>query len=401
MTTPISAVSPGARICVTGATGKAGRTAVRELRDHGYDVLATDTALTPGDVAEGVLRADLTDYGQATEALRGCAAVVHLANIPAPGRLTPAVTFNDNVSMNFNVFHVAAALGLERVVWASSETTLGLPFGGGYEQVPGGEGVAPRYAPVDEGHFPVPNTTYALSKVTSETIASHIAQWSGIPFVGLRISNIMEPHDYERFPSYWPDPHLRKWNLWGYVDVRDVALACRRGLEAEVTGSQNVIIAAADTVMNRPSRDVLAEVFPGVPLTGEVSEFGTLLAIDRARQILGYEPQHSWRDHLKTDLSGTVRGDAEVRILSSASPRRGVPQPPHCEAACLSFTATRRASASPPAPPQRAPASHGNAACLSFTATRRAQKRFRTRHSGPKYAFGHAGKRARMRKRAR
>lgn len=286
------------RVCVTGATGKAGRATVRELREQGYDVVATDTAVSPGDVDSGVLRADLTDYGQATEVLRGTDAVVHLANIPAPGRATPAVTFNDNVSMNFNVFHAAAALGLGRVAWASSETTLGLAFGGGYEQVPGGEGVAPRYAPVDEDHFPVPNTTYALSKVASETIAEHIARWSGIPFVGLRISNIMEPHDYERFPSYWPDPHSRKWNLWGYVDVRDVALACRLGIEADVTGSQNVIIAAADTVMNRPSRDVLAEVFPGTTMTREIGEFGSLLAIDHARRVLGYEPRHSWRDRI-------------------------------------------------------------------------------------------------------
>jgi nucleoside-diphosphate-sugar epimerase len=288
------------KVCVTGATGKAGRAAVTELREHGYDVLATDTVVTRDDAGQGVLRADLTDYGQATEVLRGAEGVVHLANIPAPGRSTPAVTFNANVAMNFNIFHAAAALGLRRVVWASSETTLGLPFGGGREQIPGAEGLPPRYAPVDEDHFPLPATTYALSKVTSETIAEHIAQWSGIPFVGLRISNIMEPHDYERFPSFWPDPHSRKWNLWGYVDVRDVAAACRLGLEADVTGSQNVIIAAADTVMNRPSRDVLAEVFPGVQLTSEIGEFGTLLAIARAKQVLGYEPRYSWRDHLKT-----------------------------------------------------------------------------------------------------
>jgi hypothetical protein len=60
-----------------------------------------------------------------------------------------------------------------------------------------------------------------------------------------------------------------------------------------------VIIAAADTVMNRPSRDVLGEVFPGVPVIRDVSEFGTLLAIDRARDLLGYEPAHSWRDYVK------------------------------------------------------------------------------------------------------
>jgi nucleoside-diphosphate-sugar epimerase len=243
------------------------------------------------------MRADLTDYGQATEVLRGVDAVVHLANIPAPGIATPAVTFNANVSMNFNVFHGAAALGLSKVVWASSETTLGLPFGHDGQEVPGAPGEL-RYAPVDEDHFPFPATTYALSKVASETLAEQVSRWSGIPFVGLRISNIMEPHDYRRFPSYWADAQARKWNAWGYVDVRDVAAACRLGLEADVTGSSNVIIAAADTVMNRPSRDLLAEVFPDVPLTGEVAEFGSLLATDRAKRVIGYEPAHSWRDEI-------------------------------------------------------------------------------------------------------
>lgn len=263
---------------------------VRDLLEHGYEVMSTDITVTRADRELGMMRADLTDFGQAVEVLSGTDAVVHLANIPAPGLAPSAVTFNANTTMNFNVFSAAAMLGVGRVVWASSETTLGLPFD-----------VAPRYAPVDERHYPFPTTTYALSKVASETVAGHIAQWSGIPFVALRFSNIMEPDDYEAFPSFWDDPLLRKWNLWGYVDERDVAAACRLALAAPadaVAGSPAFVIAAADTVMNRPSADLLAEVFPGVPLTHDVGGFGTLLAIDRARQVLGYGPRHSWRDHV-------------------------------------------------------------------------------------------------------
>jgi len=110
----------------------------------------------------------------------------------------------------------------------------------------------------------------------------------------------MELQDYERFPSFSSDPHLRKWNLWGYVDARDVAQSCLLGLEADIPGAEVFIIAAADTVMNRPSRELLAEVFPGVPLHGEIGEFETLLSIQKARKLLGYTPQYSWRSARST-----------------------------------------------------------------------------------------------------
>jgi nucleoside-diphosphate-sugar epimerase len=275
------------KVCVTGASGLAGRAVVLDLTEHGYDVAATDVAVTRADREAGVLQADLTDYGQAVEVLTGCDAVVHLANIPAPGLATPATTFNRNITMNFNVFQAAAQVGLSRVVWASSETTLGLPFD-----------VPPRYAPVDEDHYPVPTSTYALSKVASETVATEIAKWSGIPFIALRFSNIMSPEWYQEFPEFWDKPLARKWNLWGYIDERDVALSCRLGLTADVSGSQSFIIAAADTVMTRPSADLMAEVYPGTELRGDVTGNTTLLSIDRARRVLGFEPEHSWRDHV-------------------------------------------------------------------------------------------------------
>ena len=283
------------KVCVTGAIGKAGRAVVAELREHGHEVIATDLIAPAAGRPHWLLLADLTDYGQAVEVLQGADAVVHLANIPAPGIKTAAVTFTENIAMNFNVFTAAAQAGLRRVVWASSETTLGLPFA-----------VPPRYAPVDEDHYPVTTSAYALSKVASETIATEIAGWSGIPFVALRFSNIWRPEDYHEFPSFWASAQLRKWNLWGYIDERDVALSCRLALEAPreaVAGHPAFIIAAADTVMNRPSAELLAEVFPGVTLRREVGEFGTLLAIDRAREVLGFEPRHSWRDHVAADAA--------------------------------------------------------------------------------------------------
>ncbi len=280
------------KVCVTGASGKAGRSVVADLMAHGYWVVSTDLVMpVPDELDEPkFLLADLTNYGQAVEVLQDVEAVVHLANIPAPDIRTPADTFNRNMTMNFNVFSAAARAGLSRVVWASSETTLGLPFD-----------VPPRYAPVDEDHYPVPTTTYALSKVASETVAREIARWSGIPFVALRFSNILGPAEYQEFPALWDKPEVRRWNLWSYIDERDAAAACRLALEADMTGSQSFIIAAADSVMTRPSAELMSEVFPAVPLRGQVHGCASLLSSDRARQALGFVPQHSWREHVPVE----------------------------------------------------------------------------------------------------
>ena len=274
-------------VVVTGGSGKAGRAVVGELVGHGYEVLSVDTVRSAAVACEQ-RQADLTDFGETVEALRGAEAVVHLAAIPAPGLRPDELTFRANTTSTYNVMSAAPLLGLARVVWASSETILGLPF----------EREHPAYAPMDEEHPPLPESSYALSKLVSEEMARQFSRWTGLPYVGLRFSNIMEPEDYERFPSFWGDAHLRKWNLWGYVDARDVAQSCWLALEAGVAGAEVFIVAAADTVMNRPSRDLLVEVFPDVPLRGSLDDHGTLLSSAKAGRLLGYEPRFSWRDHV-------------------------------------------------------------------------------------------------------
>ena len=272
------------RIVVTGGSGKAGRWVVRDLRDRGHDVLNVD--LVHDGSSHGLCRlADLSDIGQAYEVMTGADALVHLGAIPAPEIRPPGETFRNNLVSTYNVFAAAEDRGLARVVWASSETVLGLPFD-----------EPPAFAPIDESHPPRPESSYALSKLAGEVLAEQFARRTGIPFVGLRISNIMEPDDYRRFESWQDDPTIRRWNLWGYVDVRDVAGAVRLGLEADVDGASVAIVAAADTCMRRDSAALLAEVYPDVPLRRPVIGRETLLAIDGARDLLGYEPEHSWLD---------------------------------------------------------------------------------------------------------
>jgi len=274
------------RIVVTGGTGKGGKWVVRELRNAGHDVLNVDARHDASPHGQ-CLVADLTDLGQTLDALSGADAVVHFAAIPAPEIRPTGETFRINTLSTYNVFAAAEMHHLTRVVWASSETVLGLPFD-----------TPPQFAPIDETIEPRPESSYSLSKLVGESMATQFARRTGIGFVGLRISNIMEPEDYKLFPSYWDDARLRKWNLWGYVDARDVASAARLGLEADINGSEICIVAATETVMTRPSAELMAEVFPDVPLRRPVEGRETLLAIDRARQLLGYEPAHRWADHV-------------------------------------------------------------------------------------------------------
>ena len=274
------------KIVVTGGTGKAGRWVVSHLREAGYDVLNVDWKHDGSD--HGLcLVTDLSDPGQAFEALAGAEGVVHLAAIPAPELRPAAETFRINMLSTYNVFAAAEAHGVGRMVYASSETVLGLPFD-----------EPPAFAPIDEKHPPRPESSYSLAKLAGETLADQFTRRTGVPYVGLRISNIMEPEDYQAFPSFWDHATLRKWNLWGYVDARDVAAACRRGLEASLTGHEIAIIAAADTCMTRDSADLMAEVYPQVRLTRALRGRETLLAIDHARELLGYEPRHRWSDEV-------------------------------------------------------------------------------------------------------
>jgi nucleoside-diphosphate-sugar epimerase len=295
-----------ARVVVTGGSGKAGRAVVRDLVASGHDVLNVDM-LAPREPAGRFLHADLTDLGQAIEALRGADSVVHLAAIPAPGIRTVGRTFEINTLSTYNIFSAATHLGLERVVWASSETVLGLPFGKRHARslldaaAAPGHVAEPDYVPIDELHPRRPHSSYSLSKVVGEEMAVEFARWSRMPFIGLRFSAIREPVEYESFPDTWRDPHAGEWNVWGYVDARDVAQACRLSLAADVSGAEAFIIAAADTASDRINAELLATCFPSVTVRPGIGDHDTLLAIGKARQVLGYEPAHSWRDTQAAD----------------------------------------------------------------------------------------------------
>ena len=278
-------------VLVTGGSGKLGKFVVRHLSEAGWSVTSVDQVPHPDPTVSNTV-VDLLDSGSVMDLMTGANerhdkldAVVHLAAIPAPGLQSDKATINNNFNSTLNVFMAARNAGIKKVVFASSETVLGLPFD-----------TPPPYVPVDEEYEPRPQSFYSLSKVLEERLASELCRWDPeLSMSGLRFSNVIDPIEYPGFEAFQDNAMKRKWNLWGYIDARDGALAVERALKYQTPGFEPFIIASPDSVMRMTNKELLEDVFPDVALKREISEHETLLGIEKARRLLGFDPKNSWR----------------------------------------------------------------------------------------------------------
>lgn len=280
-----------ARVVVTGGSGLLGVWVVREFLEHGYQVINVDMRRSE-DVPCETVTADLTRLGEVYDVLVGADAVVHLAAIPAPGPRPDVVTFTNNVVSTYNILHAVAALGIERTVVTSSESSYGIVFAR--------HRLVPDYVPLDEAHPQRPEDSYGLSKVVNEATVDMFHRRTGHQIVSFRMGNVITPDMYRDFPGFLHDPKERESILWSYIDARDAASAYRLAVETGGLGVRHLNIAADETSMDIKSRDLMAASFPEVtdfrvPLTG----YETLLANGAAKAVLGWRPVHRWRDHVK------------------------------------------------------------------------------------------------------
>ena len=289
----------GKRIVVTGGSGKAGKWVVRDLVAHGYAVLNLDLRPLPSLPAP-TLVTDLTDSGQVFDALSGfftndsgpsmrpqpVDAVVHFAAVPSIRLVPDNEVFRVNTLSTYNVIEAASKLGIRKVIIASSETTYGICFA--YEAP------NPVYFPLDEDYPVDPMDSYALSKLCNERTARAFQLRDGMDMYAYRIGNVVEPEDYAGMIAAYSDPSRRLRNVWNYIDARDLALACRRGIETDGLGFQIFNIANDEVSSDRTTGELLARFFPTVPLTRELGERETLYSNRKARQLLGFQPTHTW-----------------------------------------------------------------------------------------------------------
>jgi nucleoside-diphosphate-sugar epimerase len=295
------------RVVVTGGSGLAGRAVVAHLVDQGCNV--TNVDLVPGSGEAPFRRADLVDLGQVYGALRGADAVVHFAAIPRPTFDVPDVVFRTNVMSTFNVLEAASALGVSRVVVASSVSVLGFPFNV--------QPLAPRYVPIDEDHLSLPQDAYALSKHLGEELAVGFARRGGMSVLSLRFPWIHTPETFAReVQPLWADPAAGAANLWSYIDTRDVAEAVRLGLEADIVGHEACFVAAADSFMPEDSAALVNRYYPETSIRDGFTGHASLLSSAKARRLFGFQPRWSWRSYPVDGATAPLRrtDDGDHRI---------------------------------------------------------------------------------------
>jgi nucleoside-diphosphate-sugar epimerase len=292
------------RIIFTGGSGKAGRHVVQYLVDQGHQVLNLDARPLDNPKVRTLIT-DITDSGQLFNALTSYMglhefdpslrpqpvdAVVHFAAIPRIMLTPDNELFRINALGTYNVIEAAVKLGIRKIIIASSETTYGLVFAN--------EPRNPNYFPLDEDYDVDPMDSYALSKVVNEQTARAFALRSGFDIYALRIGNVIEPHEYELFPKWFADPGFRKRIAWSYIDARDLGQITDLAVKTDGLGYQVFNAANDDTSSDLPTQELLERFYPGVPLKHELGQFETLLSNRKAKEVLGFRSQHSWRKYV-------------------------------------------------------------------------------------------------------
>ena len=280
------------RMIVTGSSGKVGQWVVRHLLEEGYDVVSVDVR-PPVEPLGRHLTVDLTDLGQVIDAFSPhstgnrapYAGVIHMAAIPRPQMHANVEVWRVNTQSTYNVLEACGLLGIRKVVLGSSESSYGICFANEFFE--------PKYLPIDEAHPQLPEDTYGLSKVVNEATAAMFHRRDGTQILSYRIGNVLCPEDYAKVKARFDHPEDRLRILWSYIDSRDLAIACRLGIERDGLGCEPLIIAADDSSSNLPSRELVKRFLPGVKeFKSELPERTALISNQRAKQVLGWKQRY-------------------------------------------------------------------------------------------------------------
>ncbi len=284
------------RIVVTGGSGFVGRHAVRRLAARGDDVVVADKNPFP-DPAVACVEGDLREEKIVDAAIEeGTDAVVHLAAITSVllSAKDPHAVFETNVGATELILERCRVLGVERLVFASTNAVAGVVSG-----------------TIDETVLPRPLTPYGATKAAAEMLFSAYAASYQMRTVALRFTNIygegMQSKDsvvarlmrcaLSGSPiSVYGDGEQRR----DYVYVTDAVAAIELGLGLDT--AQTLTIGAGTSVsMNelwKTACEVTGVDIPREEVPAKPGEMPAVVVNTAKARALGFAPQVDLRNGL-------------------------------------------------------------------------------------------------------
>ena len=283
------------KVLVTGGSGKMGQVIIRDLLANGYEVVSTDQKKPRSTEGFEFITADVTDPEEAMRVMEGCDKVIHMAAIPNPLIASEWEVLRVNTMSNWAVLEAAEKHGIYNIVMASSINAIGAAFS---------RNRVPRpYFPLDEEQGTLCQDSYAMSKWYGEIMAdTFIRRNPGkMQIASMRFHWLGHKHEQlERKNAGGTDltnPLRRNaMDFWGYSDIEESAAACRLAIEKEWDGHEAFFINATDTFLEIPTEEAIAMAYPEAEVRTPLPGFTSAISPAKAKRILGWEQQHSWRD---------------------------------------------------------------------------------------------------------
>ena len=242
-------------VLVTGATGFIGGNLARELWGRGYEVRALarrgSNTLTTYDTGIQRVEGNILDRESLTRAMAGCEAVFHCAAAYTFWSRDPQGVRRANVEGTVNVLECATAAGVDRIVYTSTVSTIGMPKDGRL-----GDEWAGLSRNALHGH-------YKQSKFDAEQEALRLAA-EGVPVVVVNPTAPVGPWDVKPTPTGRIILDFLRRRIPAYlgtgmnlVDVADVSaghiLALEKGQLGEryILGNRNVTLKEVFEMLSR------------------------------------------------------------------------------------------------------------------------------------------------------
>lgn len=296
-------------VAVTGGNGRIGKATLKKLNSRGYETINLARGKKRESISDRYLRADLLDAGNVYGSLArsGADAVIHMGTIPSPTRDPAYITFRSNVMTSFHIMEASKELELESVCIASSINAIGYSFQSDPAEI--------HYLPVDENHPANPKDPYALGKRVVEVVAEGFGRQDSLPraistiryprvfkteelkkkFVG-ESRSLEDLKEEKRRDVTRGNRFYEKNDLFTYIQIDDAAEIAVKAVESDFSTHETFWAVAEDTTANVPTQDIVDNIYPDVEIRKEFEGFEGLISIEKAKEILSWNPNCSWRE---------------------------------------------------------------------------------------------------------